>query len=87
MCLLKQNYIMVGVSLSIDGKELHETEAVCLKFINRKWIDYIMISNNTHGIKNFSRFESDGDIAYVRVDTSGNVINKFVINGDVLKFN
>ncbi len=68
------------VAVELHGHELPETEAICLKFENGKWTDYIMISHQKVGSKAFHKFVSDGDVAYLRENDNGDIVESFEIN-------
>lgn len=68
------------IAVTLNEQELNPTEGICLKFTHKKWIDYIMISHGTIGIKSYYKFKSNADVAYCRTNENGEVIEKFEIN-------
>ena len=70
-------FSLVSIPVIVDGEELKEIEAICLKFQSDDWIDYILLSRSVSGVKKFDKFQSNQDVAYFRVNKNGDIINKF----------
>lgn len=69
-----------SVPVTMDGKQLNETDAICVKFISENWEDVILVSHRGKGTKKFAGFSTDVDIAFFRKDKSGKIIKKFEID-------
>ncbi len=69
----------------VSADEIARVEALRVETTTSNWTDYFLISHEGPGLRKYGRFSFDGEVAFIRQDTTGKVTQASIKSGGVLR--